>query len=226
MSDVVQQPVERGESRSSVVFASSCLELRRILNLNANVCVWRRELATSLETLLEQHSEPVLGSLSGVATGEAIQSLVQGLPAGQARDALEDDITQLIDAYVAIADCSEVVVSLQTVSSDRCRKFHADYKPLRLVCTYLGPGTEWACDTQVNRAHLGCANDCVESSNDQIVPNELAVQRARAGDVVFLKGELYPNNLGHGAVHRSPTIAHLGRRRLVLTIDAQPAGEA
>ncbi len=220
MSVTSQQRLTPAELRSSVAIASSCAELARIHNSDVNVCVWRRIGDPGVAALLESHAEPLRTSLAGIATSEAIHSLVRGLPTGPERDALEDDITQMIDTYIAIADCSEVAVSLETISTDKCRKFHADYKLLRLVCTYVGPGTEWACDTQVDRTHLSCSDECVESTNAQVVPNSLAIQRAVAGDVVIFKGELYPNNLGHGAVHRSPPIMHLGVRRLVLTIDA------
>jgi hypothetical protein len=46
------------------------------------------------------------------------------------------------------------------------------------------------------------------------------VRCANTGDVLVLKGELWPNNRGRGAIHRSPPIEGTGSRRLVLIIDA------
>lgn len=43
------------------------------------------------------------------------------------------------------------------------------------------------------------------------------IQQAGTGDIVILKGALYPD--GHAIMHRSPTIEEMGAARLLLRID-------
>lgn len=110
--------------------------------------------------------------------------------------------------------------SLASVDTNKCRKFHCDYKTLRLVCTYAGPGAEWVDDAEADRGAMGHAEACFDTANARIVRRGSSVRRAAAGDVVILKGELFDGNAGRGAVHRSPPIEATGERRIVLTLDA------
>lgn len=64
-------------------------------------------------------------------------------------------------------------------------------------------------------------DDC----NGSAEANSRAVERARTGEAVFLKGNAWPRNERRGAVHRSPeTCAEMGagRRRLLFQVDLSP----
>jgi len=84
---------------------------------------------------------------------------------------------------------------------------------LRLLCTYLGPGT------------LSLPSDAIDEEvmrrNDHNKPVERdpsLIQQVATGHVAVIKGALYPKN-GHDAcVHRSPTIEETGTVRLLLRI--------
>lgn len=107
---------------------------------------------------------------------------------------LSTDLGELMRAYAAITGQARLTVRLEVVDTDACRRFHADYVPLRLLCTYVGPGTQWhRCDR----------------------PDE--VEQLRTGDVAIFKGldALDPPAL----LHRSPPIACTGERRLLLVLD-------
>jgi len=143
--------------------------------------------------------------------------------AGDGPLALARDIEKLASRYASLKGNLRIDASLAVVTTDKCRKFHADFKPLRLVCTYAGPGTEWVANEAVQRAALINEIEDLDAANRAIVPDAQAIRRASAGHVVLLKGELYPGNAGNGAVHRSPPIAEAGERRLVLTLDASAA---
>lgn len=58
-----------------------------------------------------------------------------------------------------------------------------------------------------------------EEANRVIVPDRRRVRRARAGDVLMMKGALGSSRRG-GQVHRSPPIEHAGLARVVLVITA------
>jgi len=106
------------------------------------------------------------------------------------------------------------------VSDDQCRKFHVDAVRLRLVTTYVGPGTEWVPGEAVDREALARLIPCPAEANAAIVPVASAIHRAEAGHVLVLKGSRHENAAGGGAVHRSPPIEHRGALRVALVVTA------
>jgi len=125
---------------------------------------------------------------------------------------LFDDISHLLMLFEALTKASSFRLLLATVNSNMCRRFHTDINDLRLLCTYVGQGTLWLPDDSVNEKALITGGD-----NEEIVKDEKLVQQAGMGDVVILKGGLYPNAIP--ILHRSPTIEDTGETRLLLRID-------
>jgi hypothetical protein len=135
---------------------------------------------------------------------------------GYARDWLIDDLAVLLEQFASVTDARRVRFSFGAVTTDQCRKFHADFVRYRLVSTYVGPGTEWAPDEAVDRDALAHPPDCPCDANARIVRDPSALRQARAGEVLLMRGALHPS--GVGAVHRSPPMEHTGRSRLLLVI--------
>lgn len=136
----------------------------------------------------------------------------------QVRDELEHypglrkDVSALMELFEEITQASSFRLLLATVSTNMCTKFHADVNDLRMLCTYIGPGTLWVPDEAIDQKALR------ENSRDKEVAIDLQqIQQARTGDVVILKGALYPE--ASPILHRSPTIEENGERRLLLRID-------
>lgn len=196
--------------------------LTRILRPSVNVCVWRRALPKPLQGWLSRLNRVLVRdvSLSSTFDQRALPSLFTGLPDCPEVRAWAGDVALLATLFTRLLGTDSFQASLATVHTNKCCKFHSDYKPLRLVCTYAGPGTEWVDDRDVDRAELGHEESCFDTANARIVPRGSSVQRARAGDVVLLKGELFPGYAGRGAIHRSPPIESTGERRIVFTLDA------
>ncbi|MCD1623413.1 DUF1826 domain-containing protein [Citromicrobium bathyomarinum] len=110
--------------------------------------------------------------------------------------ALVEDIAMLATRLAALMLCEEVRLRLELVDDDSCRKLHADFTDLRLITTYAGRGTQFACDN---------------------VPGG-EVWNIDAGDIALVKGWQFGE--GHDpCLHRSPPIAGTGERRLLLAID-------
>lgn len=143
--------------------------------------------------------------------------LFEGLPDLPGRRTLEADVATLMGRFLALTRAEVVRAELSIVAHDKCRKYHADYVGLRLLCTYAGPGTEWVEEEAVDRAALDHAEVCVDTCNARIV-RSARVHHCLPGDVVVLKGHQWPGNDGFGVVHRSPPIEARGARRLVLTL--------
>jgi len=130
------------------------------------------------------------------------------------------DLRRLIPTFAAITGDDEVVVRLHTIRDGMCEKLHADYVTLRMLCTYAGPGTQWVAPGDVVREHLRRTDLPVEEANAAVLRHPNALRQVQAGDVLVLKGEMWPANPGRGAVHRSPPIDTSGPPRLLLRIDA------
>ncbi len=122
------------------------------------------------------------------------------------------DIASLLEIYGGVATVDSFKVLLTTVNSNMCRRFHTDINDLRMICTYVGPGTLWLPDAVVDRDALGS-----NAENSGIVIEEDEIQHVGTGDVAILKGALYPN--AKAIVHRSPAIEGDDTPRLLLRVD-------
>jgi hypothetical protein len=103
------------------------------------------------------------------------------------------DVLLLAELFATIAGADSLGVRVDVTDRATCPRFHADQVTLRLMTTYRGPGTEWL---QAGRT-----------------------EQAEAGDVLFAKGDLWPDLRCGPCVHRSPVPAS-GQTRVLLTIDA------
>jgi hypothetical protein len=132
-----------------------------------------------------------------------------GTPRSPARDALATDVAGLVTLFATLAGSPRRVrVRLDVVTGDACRRWHRDCVPLRLICTYRGPGTQWVPPTW---------GDDVLKQPDDDTPHAMALQ---AADVALFKGCGWPGQAHDGGiVHRSPRIAGTGLARLVLVLD-------
>lgn len=126
---------------------------------------------------------------------------------------LLNDITNLTGLFEKTTRASSFRLLLATVNTDMCRKFHTDINHLRLLCTYIGPGTLWLPNEAVDfRVFQAKGNNDPEAGIDK-----QHIQQAQTGDVVILKGALYPD--ANPVLHRSPAIKESGEKRLLLRID-------
>jgi hypothetical protein len=132
------------------------------------------------------------------------------LPASSAKAWL-DDLLHLIALARGLAQGAALRVRIETKANDACRPFHADNVPLRLICTYRGPGTQWLADGAFDRAELGCAGKV-------FVRDWSAVRELSSGDVAVMKGLGFPGGCAAALVHRSPPAA-AAQPRVVAVID-------
>jgi hypothetical protein len=131
---------------------------------------------------------------------------------------LAGDIGVWVEVFADLMECSVVAVRLARVEHAMCPRLHVDLVSLRLVSTYVGPGTQFVCSSDVDRRFLGHAANGERDERSGVLRSSALISAASAGDIVLLKGERWPGNEGRGAVHRSPE-ASAGRPRLVVTMD-------
>jgi|SRR3989344_1085088 len=96
--------------------------------------------------------------------------------------------------------------------------FHTDKVELRLICTYLGRGTEWVSNDNVNRESLTNGEDINSRIRDQS-----KIYQIKPFWVALMKGELYVGNRGREIIHRSPNLGDKDLSRVRYRITSTPS---
>lgn len=124
---------------------------------------------------------------------------------------LYSDIMALAEEFMGVTGARRIGVRIERVESDNCRHFHVDLVKARLLTTYVGAGTEWLRDEDVERAALG-------GEDNSLVRKPGAISQVlETGWVGILKGER--GRPGGGLVHRSPPLPEGAAARVLLRID-------
>lgn len=192
--------------------------LQEALRPGIGIAIWQRELSwivrdgmAALYTLMPLQRLFTLGADEDAARtlDRALVGFGQ-LPAPSAK-AWRDDLLQLIAVARGLAPQADVRVRIETKVNDACRLFHADNVPLRMICAYRGPGTQWLPEGTFDRAELG------RGSND-LVRDWSVIRQLATGDVAVMKGLRFPGTCADALVHRSPP-ADATQPRVVVVID-------
>lgn len=219
LSSVQEEEVLDGDSpRIFESFASSRAEL----------AIGRRTLSGPWIDALRGGPERLRGTFegevkwSGEAHGEALTRLVEfcsSFVVGEALDGLLAELQEMMRLTAAVAETERLKLFFGRVDTDRCRKFHVDFLRLRAMATYVGPGTEWIRERDVNRWVLDAPPLCPNEANRAILRPGGQVEHARTGDILLLKGARWGDGV-QGIVHRSPPIEAAGLSRIVCIVSA------
>jgi len=198
----------------NAAIGNSISALSEIKSADKNIAIFERStshLKNEVDTLISggltfQKS----GSVSDILSELMVQSAASGFSAPETLE----DISDLLRSFEALTKADSFRLSLETVNTNMCRRFQTDLNDLRLLCTYSGPGTLWLPENNVNRKALASREE-----NEAVFYDAEAIQQASAGDVLILKGALYPVANTSAIVHRSPRIEESGDQRLLLRID-------
>lgn len=196
--------------------------LLRIREPGRRLALWHRRLPAALPRWLSMHFRPPRGQCrfaidADLVGNEALEALIADRTGLDDDDStvrrIRRDLLDLVLLARRIAPQSPALrLRLERIEDAGCRLFHVDQIGLRLICTYLGPGTQWLPESAFDRQGLGCGcNDHVRDWD--------ALREVPCGAVAVMKGERYPGNAGRGLAHRSPP-ASPQQPRVVLAIDA------
>ena len=189
-------------------------DLSAIKRQDVELAVWSRNLSENFQSWINQINPINLPDLRLLLRPEdlvtALTPLLNGcgLPHGEMRDYLVEDIDRLVRAFSDISGSEYVDVRLERVTNDACWKFHRDCVEARLITTFRGPSTEW-----VQHFH---AAEALEKQKDYQGP----LEQFDLFDVAFFKGSCAGS--GSGIVHRSPPILGTDQTRLILCLN-QPS---
>ncbi|WP_294299740.1 DUF1826 domain-containing protein [uncultured Sphingomonas sp.] len=195
-----------------VVTADTIDDLAAILGTGVNlaICPRVKEVRVPAERALASVDDVAFTAAVGSVGPHILEALFVAGYEPAVIPTIAADVAQLASCLGRIGDCASVDIRLDVIETDACRKFHADFVSVRLICTYVGAGTQWLSNDAAARLRAGADIGA------------LPIRQLATGDVALFKGRRWADD---GAiVHRSPPIAGTGARRLVLVID--PAREA
>jgi hypothetical protein len=192
---------------------TSLTVLDSIHEVDTNIAIYKRNivcLSDEIESLLSF-------DVDVKATGDlqAIEEVVSEALDASKFGKIIADVKGLLQVFSNVAGAESYRLFLGTVNTNMCRKFHTDINDLRMLCTYIGPGTLWLKEDNINRRALVSSS----SQDEDIVVNQNEIQQVEAGSALILKGAIYPKEGTRAIVHRSPTVEESGERRLLLRID-------
>lgn len=180
------------------------------------IAIMRRTLGTALRNSIEAQCGEHHWQLSWIGTpGPAMEQQLAGqLPAPDLAQALLADVRLLAEATACLFEVERVAIRVRLLQAAMCPRFHCDNLPVRLVSTYLGPGSQWLPEAALDRDGLGVP----KPGQPEAVRDAQAIQQLMPGEVALLKGGGWVGNEGRGLVHRSPAVL-AKQKRLLLTID-------
>ena len=206
-------PPRKAQHTANAVFCKEMTELEAIHTQDVNICILPRDVGH-----LNREITGILALGLEVKTNGTVMEILSQL---QVDDGFKEnyplmfnDIKQLLRGFETVSKALFFRFNLSIIRTDMCRKFHTDMNDLRMLCTYAGPGTIWLADDAVNRKEL--LN--IYADHPKTVHPDLE-QHANVGDVLLLKGAVYPADGTKALIHRSPSIETAGEQRLLLRID-------
>jgi hypothetical protein len=141
------------------------------------------------------------------------------LPEAVGKQALLADISAQVSLYADLLDCRKVGIRLEVLAGAMCPRFHIDRTGIRLLCSYLGPGTEWLDAAFCNRKALTESYADTDAFHQALILHPQGIRQAPEQSLVLLKGSMWQGNQQAGIVHRSPQIAGAASR-VLLALDA------
>lgn len=196
-------------------FVDRATELRGIRRDGVNALIWRRP---GSEELLQARARALMAQEPGLKLD------LQGRPDEIRTGLLEEvgprpfdihrlarDVEHLAQNLAVVARSVILRAQLEVVENQPCHLFHVDKLQLRMLCTYVGAGTEYVDDCHAERSRLG------RGDNEGVLAGHSPLQ-IEPNHVILMKGERFPGVTGAGAIHRSPEQGPT-EPRLVLRLD-------
>jgi len=206
------KPTVTSNSEETWRVCGSLKEWEQIHEEKVNLLIWKRECP---EVLVQGLKDVIWDELPGERFVSHVNDISESLTKhfsslsldANVRDMWLEDMVILCKRFSEIIESPTFRVRLDKLSDDGCRRFHNDNSTVRLLCTYIGPTTEWLPGHLLHR--VPGKEDVFKEENIRHVPRL---------SVALCKGIQHPT-YEEKLYHRSPQIAKAGLRRFVLCLD-------
>lgn len=191
--------------------------LPRIFEEAVNIAIFERPMPAEIALSAQAQCQTERAwqySWLGQPDDAMVADLLRQLPAPEAAKPLVDDIATIAEAMAFLFETRTIGLRLRLLDGAMCPRFHCDNLPVRLVTTYVGPGSEWLPEDAINRQGLGAPHP----DKPEIATDGAAVRRLSPGDIGLIKGSGWIGSEKRGLVHRSPALES-GSKRLLMSID-------
>ncbi len=213
LSFAAATPIRSASVGGSAVVADHPSVFEHVFADGVNVCIWNRPSDPILAQYLESAGSGSWERRARVAVADPqFEELLAGFKGDLGRVRWVTELTALVDLFATLTDAR--TVGLRVTATDRatCPRFHSDQVGLRLLCSWLGEGTEWLAEEDVIREPAEGPDMSARFAAGPVRPGGV-VRRMLPFAVGVFKGDVWPGNEGRGAVHRSPQ--PVGRRVFV-----------
>jgi Protein of unknown function (DUF1826) len=214
LSFATATPMRSTPVGSSAVVADHPSVFEHIFADDITVCIWNRHPDPILTNYLRESAGS--GSWERRArvavSAPQFEALLTGFKADVGRVRWATELSALIDLFATLTDSQAVGLRVTATDTATCPRFHSDQVGLRLLCSWLGEGTEWLAEEDVIREPADRPDMSTRFAAGPVRPGGV-VRKMRPFAVGVFKGELWPGNRGCGAMHRSPQ--PIGRRVFV-----------
>lgn len=157
-------------------------DLSDIVAAQHNVVVLRRDVPEQLKLL--QESDLTGLSPQVIVTchpGESIRASLEAKLLPHIAEPFILDVDYWAQVFADITECTKLGIRIIATERAMCPRFHVDNVVLRGVMTYVGPGTHFLDNRDVDRSALGPPNE----SSPPIEGSDAVIQIAQAGDLVL-----------------------------------------
>lgn len=185
------------------------------------LCIWERENDVSLTDYFTQSSLPTEFEhrLKVRCAQIRPETFLMAIPLHPMSQALASELAGLCELFASMVRCSRIGVRLVISGRRMCPRFHTDSVTARLICTWVGPGTEWVQRSDVAYSmNTSLRSGLATDERDILLPGATPHRLAPFAVGVF-KGELFSDTPRSAAVHRSPSL-EAGQSRAYVTLDA------
>eukprot|EP00441_Pelagodinium_beii_P047628 CAMPEP_0197623668 /NCGR_PEP_ID=MMETSP1338-20131121/3633_1 /TAXON_ID=43686 ORGANISM="Pelagodinium beii, Strain RCC1491" /NCGR_SAMPLE_ID=MMETSP1338 /ASSEMBLY_ACC=CAM_ASM_000754 /LENGTH=313 /DNA_ID=CAMNT_0043193723 /DNA_START=86 /DNA_END=1027 /DNA_ORIENTATION=+ len=135
------------------------------------------------------------------------------------REFVSKDAQALADITCKLVpQAKQLIIKLELLGSNACIRWHQDQYVCRSIVSYNCSATQYTADSNVNFHWLHNG-----AKNDDIIRDRSRIRAANVGDMMFMKGTLFPGK-ARGLVHKSPEIKYFNghvQARLILKVDVQ-----
>ena len=135
--------------------------------------LWERPLSFSAQS----EAERLLDSgWESFRFSGSVDELSEKLEATELSEFWKTEVKDQAEWFAELMGDLPIRLFFGKVEKDMCRRFHTDINTLRLLCTYIGPGTLWVSPEAIDHSQVA------KGSNEEMVKDQQGIHQAGTGE--------------------------------------------